>query len=299
MIQNKIITGNIGDDSISLINLDNSSEAEMLLINNMVKINGRIGPWDLITNEKGQLLILNSYNESLITFDLETKGFVSKTKLGRSPVCIRIFNNKIYILNCDSNSLSILDEDSLTLVEEIYLDEKPIDLQIDFEGNKAYIANSNGNSINIIDLLDKTIESICLNCQPFRLLIDETTIFILSYINNGVINYSSITSMDKINKNIKTFKVKGIYNDFVKIDENIFLLTNPDDGYLYSFNVEDKSLMKKVYLGGMPNKMIWDEKDTLYITDLLNNQVVIVDIIEEVLLNKIKVGKEPQGFILL
>jgi len=126
-----------------------------------------------------------------------------------------------------------------------------------------------------------------------------SNIFILSYINNGVINYSSITSVDKENKLIKNYKVKGIYNDFIEFDNNKFILTNPDDGYLYEFNTHENSLTKKVYLGGMPNKIIWDKKDTLFITELLNNQVIIVDAIKSCIIEKIKVGKEPQGFILL
>ena len=299
MITNQIITGNIGDDTISIIILDNQNEIDTIDVKSLIRVNGRIGPWDLTINEKQQLLILNSYDESLIALDLFTKDILARAKLGRSPVCIRVYNKRIYILNCDSNSLSIMDEDSMILLEEIYLDEKPSDIQIDINTNTAYIANSNGNSISIINLTDNTMNVINITAQPFRLIVERNYIYILSYINNGVINYSSISSMDKVSKEVKEFKIKGVFIDIVMIDNNNFLLTNPEDGYLYNFNLDEKKLSKRIYLGGMPSKIIWDTKNMLYITDLLNSSVLFVDLLQNNIVKKIKVGKEPQGFILL
>ena len=224
---------------------------------------------------------------------------LSKIKLGRSPICLRVYDSKIYILNCDSNSLSIFEEDTLIQVEEIYLDEKPSDLQIDNKYRKAYIANANGNSISIISLSDNSMKVNSLNSQPFRLLVRDSYLYILSYINNGAINLSSISVMDMDKKEIKEYKIKGIYTDFIEIMEGEFLLTNPEDGYLYSFDMNTNKLSKKIFLGGMPNKILLDTKMNLYITDLINNQVLVIDYFNEKLLNKINVGKEPQGFILL
>jgi YVTN family beta-propeller protein len=179
------------------------------------------------------------------------------------------------------------------------LDEKPSDLQIDNKYRKAYIANANGNSISIISLSDNSMKVNSLNSQPFRLLVRDSYLYILSYINNGAINLSSISVMDMDKKEIKEYKIKGIYTDFIEIMEGEFLLTNPEDGYLYSFDMNTNKLSKKIFLGGMPNKILLDTKMNLYITDLINNQVLVIDYFNEKLLNKINVGKEPQGFILL
>jgi YVTN family beta-propeller protein len=298
-VQNKIVTGNIGDDTLSIVSLDNIEDIESIDLKALTDVCGKLGPWDLVFNDKGHLLILNSYDESLITLDLDSKRILSKIKLGRFPICLRIYDSKIYILNCDSNSLSIFDEDTLIQVEEIYLDEKPSDLQIDSKYRKAYIANANGNSISIINLSDNSMRVDTLNSQPFRLLLRDSHLYILSYINNGVINHSSISVEDMGKKEIKDYIIKGIYTDFIDFREGEFLLTNPEDGYLYSYDIDNKRLSRKIFLGGMPNKIILDNKKNLYITDLLNNQVLVIDYFNEKLLNKIKVGKEPQGFILL
>ncbi|WFA09902.1 hypothetical protein [Tissierella sp. Yu-01] len=298
MLLNKIITGNIGDDTVSIIDLDDLNQVDTIDIKELMNTNGRIGPWDMTLNDRGELLILNSYDESLIILNMSPNIIKSKIKLGRTPICIKVYSGKIYILNCDSNSLSILSETTLHQIEEIYLGEKPSDLQIDNLTYKAYIANSNGNSISIINLLDNTIEVQNINSQPIRLLIFDQKIYILSYVNNGVINYSSISILDLNTKEMKDFKIKGIFIDFVMLNEMFFLLTNPEDGYLYSFNMNTNSLLKRLYIGGMPNKIIKDNEN-LYITDLLNNLVLIIDLRRDMIIKKIKVGKEPQGFVLL
>jgi YVTN family beta-propeller protein len=298
LLQNKIITGNIGDDTISIIDLEDLDKIENISIKDLMKTNRRVGPWDMTLNRNGELLVLNSYDESLIILDISQKLIKEKIALGRFPICIKIYDKKIYILNCDSNSLSILDESTLHLVEEIYLGEKPSDLQIDSMSLKAYIANTNGNSISIINLLDNSVEVQSINSQPIRIFIKNGKIYILSYINNGVMNFSSISVLDLYSKELRDYKIKGIYIDFVMVDDNNFLLSNPEDGYLYNFNLENKSLTKRLLIGGMPNKIIKDN-NYIYLTDLLNDLVLIIDLDKDSIVKKIKVGKEPQGLILL
>lgn len=298
LILNKIITGNIGDDSLSIINFDEKNEVETIYIKDLIGINKRFGPWDMALNCKNQLLIVNSYSESLIIMDLDNKKIIDYIKLGKFPISVNIFMSKIYILNCDSNSLSILDESSLSKLEEVYLGEKPSDILIDSANFKIYIANSNGNSISIIDLVDNSIEVVNLNFQPFKLFIYGSQLFILSYVNNGVLNFSCICSLDLENRKIKENKIKGLYMDFLIIDDLECILTNSEDGFLLSYNFENNNFNKKLYLGGLPNKMIVDKR-TLYVTDLLDNCVKVVDLVDYSLERIIKVGKEPQGFILL
>lgn len=264
----------------------------------LTNIHNRIGPWDLTLNKKNQLLILNSYDESLMILDLTYNKVISTTKLGRSPICLRVFNSKIYILNCDSNSLSILDEETLTQLEEIYLEEKPSDFQIDCANFIGYIANTNGNSISILNLNNHTMEVKSINSQPFRILIKDNCVYILSYINNGITNYSCISALSMDNLQVKEYKIKGIFIDFVMLDDSTFLLTNPEDGYLYEFSRDNNKLIRKLLLGGMPGKIIKD-LEMLYIIDILNNEVLIIDLKENIILEKIRVGKEPQGFLLL
>lgn len=308
MIKDKILTANLGDASISLINVNHPYHVDTIYFKDLILENGestltdlegKIGPTDIIKGRGDEILVLNSYDESLITIDLKKKIITSILRLGRCPVCMKNINNKIYILNCDSNSFSIIDENNNTILEQINLDEKPSDLQVDYKENKIYISNFNGNSISIYNINDNSIETIKLNTQPVRIIVEDSKVFILSYINNGVTNYSCISTLDKVTKTITSHNIIGIYLDFLKLDDHNFLLTNPEDGNLYNYNNWDGKITLKEKLGGMPCKMVWDKEKTIYITDLFYNQVIVYDLINEGIARKIKVGEDPQGIYLL
>ena len=104
--------------------------------------------------------------------------------------------------------------------------------------------------------------------------------------------------MDLNNFKLKENKIKGLFLDFI-IEGFECLLTNSEDGYLYSYDIGSNKLSKRIYLGGLPNKIISGGSRTLYISDLIDNCVKVVDLENNVLKEIIKVGKEPQGFILL
>lgn len=309
MLKNKLLTTNIGDDSISIVDINSPNNVTNIYLKDLKYKNGgfianlirrKMGPLDLIVDEDLNFIILNSYDESVIKVDTD-RGFIEKiTNVGKNPVCIKIFDGMIYVLNCDSNSLTIVNEKTKELLEEIYLGEKPTDLQIDKTENKLYIANSNRNSITILDLKDLTLENIKLDSQPIRIIIEKEEIYILSYLNNGVTNYSAISTINKTLNRINSKNIKGIFIDIVRVEDDSFLLSNPEDGYIYKFNNDNGELKRYIFLGGMPNRIVFDsDRNYLYVTDLLNNYVLFIDLEKSIITNKTRVGKDPQGIVLL
>lgn len=295
MVPRRILTGNIGDDTISIIDLNNLDNCKKIFLSK--NRHKRLGPWDLVMKNNKDLYILNSFDESLMTLNLESFKTTYLKKLGRSPICIRRYNSMIYILNCDSNSLSILNEDDLMVLEEIPLNEKPSDIQIDEFTSQAYIVSTNGCSISRLNLKDNSLNTFHIEAQPFKLYFEDSKLYVLSYVNNGLTNYSSISIYDSENKMINDYKIKGNYMDLVLYDE-LLLLTNPEDGYLYKFSIIKKKLQRRISLGGMPSKLIRNDS-LLYISDMINDLVFVVDIINNQIIKRINVGKEPQGFLLL
>lgn len=295
MVPRRILTGNIGDDTISIIDLNNLDKGQKICL--AKDSHKRLGPWDMVMKNDKDLYILNSFDESLMTLNLESFNATNLRKLGRSPICIRRYKSMIYILNCDSNSLSILNEADLMLLEEIPLNEKPSDIQIDDIRSQAYIVSTNGSSISRMNLKDNSLTTFSIEGQPFRLYLDNSKVYVLSYVNNGLTNYSSISILDANDKVLKEYKIKGNYMDLALYNGGIFM-TNPEDGYLYEFSTIKRKLKRRLHLGGMPNKLIIDGS-FFYISDMINNLVFVVDIINNRIIKRINVGKEPQGLLLL
>lgn len=295
----RILVSNSAEDSLSLTDLKEKAVVQKIFL--PLEENKKLRPSDIITDEEKFLYIVNSHDDSIMKFDLLNLTTSSLIKVGRCPICIRIFKEKIYVVNCDSNSISVIDEKSFCLIEDISVGEKPTDIQIDKENLKIFISNENSHSISIIDLNKETISSIILEMQPIKMIIDKERLFVLSYINNGRINYSNISEIDIKNYNIiMSLDLKGIFESFIKIkDKEEFYMSNAEDGYLYNIRIKNKVDISKIYLSGMPGNIISDGEDKLYIVNTSNNYISVVDIEKNLLINKIRVGKEPCGILLL
>ena len=82
-------------------------------------------------------------------------------------------------------------------------------------------------------------------------------------------------------------------------EKKLIYTTNIDDGHLYKIDLYNKKKIDKYFLGGMPNSIIWDEDRTLYITNVLDNSLILFDIEKEVITKQIRVGLEPSGLLIL
>ncbi len=302
----KILIANTGEDSLTL--KDGYSLKTIFLSklidekkDNSTQENSQLGPYDMDIGEGGFIYIANSYDNSIMKIDLENIKLLEFIKVGRNPTCIKRFMGKIYVANSDSNSISIIDEKTFSLIEDISVGEKPTDIQIDENGLKLFIANGNCYTINILDLNSEKISSIILSKQPVKIAIEDKRLFILSYINNGVMNYCNLSELEIENyKTMMSIDLKGIFANFVKIKgKEVFYLSNIEDGYIYKVFIDNEVNITKTYLGGMPSNIKWDGEKNLYIANILNNDLTIIDESRNKIIDNIRVGKEPNGVLLL
>jgi len=307
----KIIVANTGDDSLTFINNNMDKEVETFKIKDLTNFNGKqiinrfhgcyIGPYDLAFNGKDYLYCTNIYDNSILKIELSSKKVIDIVPVGKHPSSIKYFQNRLYIANSDSNSVSVVDEDSFSLIENIPVGEKPIDLQIDEKNKKLYVANGNGFSIDVIDLEGEERNIIKLADNPVKMIIDDNRMYILSNVNNGMLNNSNIYVLDLESYKIKSINnFKGIFNNMIQINGNeVVFITNMDNGYLYRMDIKKRNLLSKTYLRGMPNKLEWDGDNILYISNIFTNTVTVFNIKLNKVINNIKVGSEPNGILVI
>lgn len=309
MNSNKILIANTGEDSLTLIDLINGFETKTIFLSKLVNEKqikslvecNQLGPFDMEKCEDGYICITNSYDNSVMKIDIHDIRLLQYIKVGKNPTSIKRFGNKIYVANTDSNSISVIDEKSFTLIEDIPVGEKPTDIQIDSEGYRLFVANENCYVINVLDFNNELMTSINLCSQPTKVIIDEKNIFILTLVNNCISNSSSLLEINKTNFEIKMLtNLKGIFNNFTKIKGNkLFYLSNIEDGNIYRIFFDKDTNITKIYLGGMPSFIKWDGGTNLYISNIINNEVCIIDISTDKIIKKLRVGKEPNGILLL
>ena len=297
----KILVSNIGDDSLNFIDFKSKKIVGKLCLKSLMEKSEKIGVSHMAIGKDGLLYLVNSYDDSLMKIDMEKASLINCIRVGRYPICLSLFMDKIYVINSDSNSISIIDEDDFTLLEDISLGERPTDMVIDKEGLRIFIANANSHSISILDLNNNELEDIRLDKQPIKLIIENNRLFVLSYINNGVENYSNLSELGIDRQEIiRSINIKGIFMDMIKIkDKEVFYMLNIDEENLYMIFIDEEICISKIFLGGMPSSICWDGEDRLYITNSLNDLLTLVDESTQEIVCNIKVGKEPNRTLLL
>lgn len=309
VLKGKMLVANTGDDTLTFIDLDNKKTEPIdlkrnLLINNRknIRIEGCfIGPYGLVSNGGEHIYFTNVYDNSIFKMDLKNKNIVDILAVGSYPTCIKYFNDHLFITNTDSNSISIIDEESFSLVENIPVGEKPTYIEIDESNKNIYVVNSNGYSIDLISLKGDEHRNIKLSNNPVKINIFENQIYILSNVNNGLINNSQISIIDlETYQEKSSTQIEGIFSNMLKINgSEIIFVTNMDNGYLCRIDIEREKILSKTYLKGMPNKLEWNRENILFITNISTNTLTLFDIEANRVIENILVGKEPNGILVL
>ncbi|KGG79880.1 hypothetical protein Y919_09415 [Caloranaerobacter azorensis H53214] len=310
-MNNRLIVANAGNDTLTLVDLKNKYEIENIFLNNICRNRERvnifsinrpcIGPHHIIKGSNDSIIYTaNSYDNSVFKIDINKKTVIDTVYVGSCPKHLELLNGCIFVTNTDSNSVSVIDEKEFILLENIPVGEKPHDIKINNSENLIYVANSSGYSLSLIYLDSNKIDEIRLKFNPFHIIINKDKVYILCPQSNGTMQ-SIIQILDiKDNILLTELKVEGVILDMVVIeDTDILYTTNAFDGFLYKINIEKKNILEKYYLGGMPNCMLYNGDDLLFISDALKNCVTVFDYKKGKIIKNISVGLEPNGLILV
>ncbi len=302
------------EDKLILINLKNFNIEKTIDIWRLITKDNlhdeletnKLGLYELNKTKFNNIYITNCNDNSIMKIDIYREKILGILKVGKNPTCINSFNGKIYIGNSDSNTISVIDEKGFCLLEDISVGERPTDIKIDEKNERMFVANGNCYTISIINLINKEIRSITLDMYPIKLIYEDDRLFVLSYRNKGNEDYTNLSEIEIKSSEIKdSIDLVGIFTDFTKIKgKEIYYLTNIEDGNIYIIsidkNLEIQTIQKEIlYLGGMPNKIVFDGKSNIYICNMLSGELVVLDEKNQKITNKLRVGKEPNGLLLL
>lgn len=305
-----LLVANTASNSLTYIDINNNYSSTEIKYEDMLssyvknKINEKtlnIGTHQIFKSlSSNSIYTVNSYGNNIFKINIAKKEIEDIVYVGSYPSHIDIYNGNIYVTNSDSNSISIIDEKNFTLTKNIPVGEKPHDIKVDKLRNKIYIANSNGYSVTIIDVLNNEDERVLIDIHPLHFYILDENMFILACQSNGMEKSSiSLFNLDKKRVFRKIYIDDSILDMSVLLSRNIIFTTNAGDGYLYKIDFERKEILDKIFIGGMPNNILWDKKNKLYISNTLKNIVSVFDINKNKIIKDIPVGNEPNGLILV
>ena len=306
---NKLLVANAGCNSLTIVDLKDITISDTICLNNLINKSKPIFfskqvPFFrthcmAVNDERGFLYLVNSYDDSIFQIDLKKNEIVNTIYAGSNPSHVQILDGRLIVTNSDSNSISIIDEESFTLVENISVGIKPHDIKVDEKTKKIYVANSNDYSISVFTLDENEISNIKLKAHPLHLHILNDLMYILSSQTNGMsCSYISVLDLNTYEV-INTIPLDEVVIDMEIISENLLYITNIGNGHIYKINIDEDVSIERFYLGGMPTSILWDKNKLIYITDIERDLLMLFDIEKECIVKKLKVGNEPNALLVL
>ena len=181
--------------------------------------------------------------------------------------------------------------------------QEPHGIRVSPDGSSAYIAGLKGKSMGIFDLKSDTISAIPLGGAAVATGVTP----------DGKIAMASLYDTKQLalyfpeTKEVKTIQLpasaKGpvqMYptgdSKFVYLADQGYYFDAPESEWVYKIDLQKMEVAKEIKAGRGPHGVAMSpDGERVYITNLLSGDVSVVGTAEDKEINRIKVGKEPNG----
>lgn len=153
------------DSSIYVVNL------ETMTLSKQIKITGMCEKLTL-SDDGTKLFYYDKRTRDIWAIELDNNYLLKE--IGKFPNVSKIVytNNKIYITSRTKNRIAIIDYDTVGLIAEVEICEKPIDMLVFHD--RVYVLGAGDNSIQVIDAKTDTLtDTIYLNTNGFSTKISQ------------------------------------------------------------------------------------------------------------------------------
>jgi len=200
------------------------------------------------------------------------------TNVGRDPRHMCTNNENIYVTNFESDNISVIEIENFTLAGSIPAGIKPHDITYYKNNNNLYTSCYEENQILEYNLKDGNKKYFKTEGKPMHIFVENNNIIAMTYFVNGSI-YTKINFINIETQDIENvIKVKGLASD---IDLDIV------NNLLYLINIEDKSLyiidickrnILKKIFIGGYPESLSFGVNNIYVTNSKKNLISIIDI---------------------
>lgn len=293
-----LIVCNTGSDYISKISLLKSLDLDINYEEILLTMGERpFGPNGIYINNN-MAYLANSYNNSISILNIDTLKEIDFIYIGGHPNDLIGYENNLYIICSESNSVVVYDMDEKRIILEIKTNNWPYNIELSKELGLIFITNFQSNNISVIDIISNNIigELITLEYPTkVRVSKDGKLLYVCeSYMgdeNNGYIEVFDLITL----KSLRKIEVGKVPIDIIE-EENILYICNLIDGSITLLDKIKLIKINEIIVGGMPKSLV-KYGDILYIGDYLNGRIICLDLRNNNT-KAITVGKEPNAMTL-
>ncbi|MBE6053015.1 MAG: YncE family protein [Clostridium sartagoforme] len=242
--------------------------------------------------------ITNSYSNSISIVNMDTLKDRQTIYIGGNPNDIIGYDNSLYIVCSESNSVILYDLKENRIVLEIKTNNWPYNIEISKELELLFITNFQSHNISIVEIAtNKVIGELTTLEYPTKVKVskDGRLLYVCeSYMGDEINGYIEIFDLITL-KSLEKIEVGKVPIDIIE-EENILYVCNLIDGSIIFIDKIEFKKIAEIKIGGMPRGLV-KYKDIIYISDYLNGRVLCLDLSNNNT-KAITVGKEPNAMTL-
>ncbi len=285
----KLYTSNYLSQSISVI------DHEALSLEKEIKLGADIYPHHFyIEKEKDIMYIPSSFDGILYVLDMKSEKIIDSVSIGGNLSQVMLCRNELFISNEDSNSIYVVNKNTLEPIGVISVDNMPHGFSLDEKTDRLYVPCID--SLICINTFNKQIEQkIQMDFKAWHVKVDNYKGLIYTSTLDG-----KMVVLDKYNLKI----VKIIENLLIPIE--ICIDSKNEKIYIADLGYKDIKILDYnnyrnigcIKINGNPQGLALSEDGRyLFVTDTFNNSVKVYETGANKYINEIKVGKEPTTIV--
>ena len=220
----------------------------------------------------------------------QTKVLTSaQIEVGDIPIEIYTSTDATYAANFRSNTVSVIDSDTNTVIKNIHVRDGPRFIEALAGGGAVYVANFRSNTVSVIDSDTNTvIKNITVGDRPrfIEALAGGGAVYVANSGSNtvSVINPANNTVL----KNIKV----GAYPSSIHRYGDAVYVANSDSNTVSVINPANNTVIKNVTVGAYPFS-ITSSMNAVYVANGESNTVSVINPANNAVIKNIEVGASP------
>ena len=182
-------------------------------------------------------------------------------------------------------------------------DSEPHGLRIAPDGSSAYIALLKGHGFGVLNLKTETLQIHPLNGSAVQAGVtpDGKVAFASVFDGKSLAIYHPATkSIEYMQMPKNSHGPLQMYptpdSRYVYLADQGYYFNQPNGNTVYKIDLEERRLVKEISVGTAPHGVVVSPDGTfVYVTNLLSNDVSIIDTSSDVEIGRVSVGKMPNG----
>lgn len=237
----------------------------------------------------------------VLFYDADSNELINKVSVGSHPAHVVFTDDGNYVLvsNTDKNNVSIIDAKTYKLIQTVDTGKGPHGFRISADSKYAYVANNESDTVSVIDIAAlKEIKQIKVGNNPVTTAVSGDGKLLLATLNSE----NALAIVDLATDEVKTMAVgNGPAQVYIQKDGKYAFVANQGTeekptNTLSKIDMASRTVAATIEVGDGAHGIVEaDNNAYIYVTNMYDNTVSVIDNAKDKVIAIIPVGKTPNG----